>query len=395
MDYRNAVVPAVAGDSATLYVPLELSRASWLVGMHSSGGKPMSIHKLKAGDVPGLMALIDRASDRLRACGAGAVAVVSCYEAGRDGFWIDRALRERAIANLVLDAASIEVPRRQRRAKTDRLDLQGLLRVLQALGRGESDCRVVRVPTPAEEDARRPGRERKTLIEERVRHVNRLKSLCALHGIAEFEPLRGDRRGQFAALRTAGGAALPRHLAEEMTHELDRLELVLDQIAQVEAGRDAQVAAPAAAPDDVAAPPDRGAEAIGLLVKLRSIGNEQATMLAREAFYRDFTNRHQVGAFFGLDGSPWRSGRLDREQGISKAGNWRARVAAIEQALLWVRYQPESELTRWFRARTLQQPPAVKRRMIVALARKLMVALWRYVRYGVVPTGAQLKPDAV
>lgn len=411
MDRQNSSVPAVAGNDVTLYVPFELSSEIWLVGVYSpADGKQMSMHKLSAGDVAGVMKLIEKAKARLRALGAGAITVLSCYEAGRDGFWLDRELRARGIANRVLDAASIEVPRKSRRAKTDRLDLRGLLRVLMALARGESDCRIVRVPTLAEEDARRPGREREGLVRERGKHTNRLTSLCALHGIRGYNPLRTDRRARLAALRTASGEELPPRLREEMTRQLDRLELVLAQLKAVEAARDALARAPEPAPErpaqaagqPVAAAPakasgaaatsaDIGQAMILNLVKLRAIGPELATLFTREVFYRDFSNRRQVGAFFGLDGSPWRSGKLEREQGISKAGNRRARVAAIEQAWLWVRYQPDSALSRWFRARTANQAGPVRRKMIVAMARKLMVALWRYGRFGVVPEGAQFK----
>ena len=234
MDYRNFATPAVAGDTATLYVPIELSGVSWLVGLHSPAGmKQMSIHKLAAGDLSGLLALIDRTVGRLGASGARGVKVLSCHEAGRDGFWVDRELRARGHENLVLDPASIEMPRRSRRAKTDRLDLKGLLRVLMALVRGESECRIVQVPTRAEEDARRPGRERERLIGERVSLVNSLKSLCALHGPLAFTPLRGDRRARLAALRTPGGAPLPVHQQREMERIVDRLELVLAQLKEI------------------------------------------------------------------------------------------------------------------------------------------------------------------
>lgn len=407
MDYRNFADPAVAGDSATLFVPLELSGQSWLVGLYSAvGAKQMSIHKLAAGDMAGVLALIARAVGRLRAACDREVKVLSCYEAGRDGFWPDRELRARAITNLVIDPASIEMPRRARRAKTDRVDLKGLLRVLLALVRGESDCRIVRVPSIAEEDARRPGRERERLVRERGQHINRLKSLCALHGTKAFEPLRADRRARLAELRTAGGAPLPAHQCGEMEHELTRLELVLEQIKEVEGERDAlarRAPAPAPAVSTMSAPArapvasepageDAGRPMIQALVKLKAIGPELATRLIREAFYRCFTNRRQVGAFFGLDGSPWRSGGIAREQGISKSGNRRARVAAIELAWLWVRFQPESALSRWFQARAAGQTRAVRCKAIVALARKLMIALWRYVRLGLVPEGAVFKP---
>jgi len=380
---RN-VTPTVGLDSATLLVPLELSGSRWLVGVQSPGEARLSEHKLEAGDVRGLQELIERFARKLRQQGIARVRVVTCYEAGRDGFWLQRMLAAEGIESLVLDAASIEVPRRARKAKTDRLDLKGLLRVLQAIERGETSCKLVRVPAPQEEDARRLGRERGWLIKERIAHVNRIMALCAQEGVWGFKPLRGDRRARCAELRTAAGAALPRHLRAAIERELTRLELLLEQLAAIEAERDAVI--------EGAAVDDPAVDKIRKLVRLRSIGAETATMLTREAFYRSFANRSQVGAYFGYDGSPWCSGRMRREQGISKAGNPRARTVGIEAAWSWVRYQPDSELSHWFHRRLAGAKGAVKRKLIVALARKLMVALWRYLTIGLVPQGATFKP---
>jgi transposase len=409
MDCRSEATPTAGVNDVTLYVPFELSRSSWLVGVHSPGdGQRMSVHKLEAGDVAGVLRLIAGAKARLRRQGARSIRVVSCYEAGRDGFWLDRVLRAEGIENRVVDAASIAVPRQGRHRKTDRLDL----RVLMALERGESECRVVRVPSVAEEDARRPGRERETLIEERGRHGNRLKAYCALHGIMDYEPLRADRRARLAGLRTKAGEALPPHLRAEMERTLDRLEQVLEQLKTLDAARAAQVEEPdsecpvsaaaaqpapthrAEGPPPGAGPagPDHGVATMRALVKLKSIGPTQAGMFAYEVFYRDFDNRRQIGRFVGLDGTPKRSGDMARELGISKAGSGRVRKAAVEQARLWLRYQPESALSRWFRQRTAGQSGVVWRKMLVALARKLIVMLWRYVRFGVIPEGAQFKP---
>jgi transposase len=367
-------------------VAQELSNRSWLVALRATGESKTSQHTLAAGDTVKLLALIDRAVARLHAAGRGEVQVLSCYEAGRDGFWLHHVLLAHGVENLVLDAASIEVPRRARRAKTDRLDVHGLLRVLMAWARGESDCRVVRVPTPAEEDARRLGRERRRLVHERVGHINRIKGLCALEGIRDYEPMRSDRRGRLGGLRTARGERLLPHLQKEIERELARLELVLAQLKEVEGERDAFITA--------APPDDAGALMIRDLVRLKAIGPETATTLSREVFYRPFDNRRQVGAFVGLDGSPWRSGGMAREQGISKAGNARARAAAIELGWGWLRHQPQSALSRWFHARVAGATGATKRKMIVALARKLVIALWRYVRFGIVPEGAAFKPQA-
>jgi transposase len=385
VDYRSFVTPAAAPEFATLVVALELSGATWLVGLRSTREGRMSRHKLAAGDVTGVAALIGAAQARLLAAGCREVRVWVGYEAGRDGFWVQRRLEALGIATVVLDAASIEVPQRARRRKSDRLDLEGLVRVLLRLAQGEAAARVVRPPSVAEEDARRPGRERERLIRERVGHVNRLKALCATQGVADCDPLRADRRARLAGLRTPSGAPLPPHLQGELTRELARLELVLAQLAEVEAARDAALAAPAA---------DRGARAIRVLLRLKAVGPELATRFGRELYYRAFANRREVAAYVGLDGSPWRSGAMAREQGISKAGNPRVRTAAIELAWLWLRWQPESALSRWFHQRLAGGRGAAKRRLIVALARKLVVALWRYVTTGLVPEGAAFKPPA-
>jgi len=386
MDYRTASTPTVAKDVATLYVALELSLKTWLVALRSSAGDKVSLKQLPAGDQAALFGLIDGAQDELHAAGYQEVRVVSCYEAGRDGFWLHRRLVEHGVESVVVDASSVAVPQRARRKKTDRLDVRALLRELMALVRGESDCRVLRVPTPENEDARRLGRERRQLVSERVSHVNRIKGWLATEGIVDYQPQRRDRRERLAEQRTALNQALPAQMKESIERELERLELVLAQLKQIEAKRDAIVADPP--PDDV------NAVKIQRLAQLRSIANETATSFTREVFYRHFDRGRQVGAFVGLDGSPWRSGRMDREQGISKAGNRRVRALCIETAWGWLRHQPDSALSQWFFKRVGAAKGAFKRKMIVALARKLMVALWRYLETGLVPTGAVLKPEA-
>jgi transposase len=385
MDYRTEHTSTAGCDLATVYVALELSNQSWLAALRSSAERTTSLYKVKAGDTAGLLGLIDRAVARVQEKHAGPVRMRSCYEAGRDGFWLHRLLLAHGIENVVLDAASIAVPQRGRRAKTDRLDVHGLMRALMALARGEAECRIVRVPDPADEDARRLGRERRRLVRERVGHVNRIKGLCALMGVRDYEPARIDRRRRLDALRTAAGDALPAHLKREIERHLARLELVLAQLKEVEAERDAVLKA--------APPDDPGAAMIRSLVRLKAVACETATTVVREVFFRPFDNRRQLGAYLGLDGCPWRSGDMAREQGISKAGNKRARVAAIELAWRWLRYQPQSALSHWFHARVAGAKGATKRKLIVALARKLVIALWRYVKLGLVPEGAAFKPQ--
>ena len=375
MKNRNEIAPATGSDNGTAYVAIELSNVSWVVAVrHPRTGK-VSIRNLAAGDAAGIVAL----SDRARASGASRV--LCCYEAGRDGFWLHRYLSARGVECLVLDPASLPVNRRARRAKSDRIDVRMLLRGVVGWDGGDRDaCRPVRVPSSADEDARQPHREREALLKERGRHVNRIKALLATQGVTGFEPLRRDR-AELATLRDIEGAALPAGLVRRLERELARLAVVVEQIAAVEMVRD----------ELVATPTDATAVKAANLAKLKSIGAQTATVLAREVFYRSFDNRRQVSSYTGLCPSPWRSGGMVREQGVSKAGNARVRTCAIELAWLWLRWQPDSALSKWFRARVGDARGRVRRIAIVALARKLMVALWRYVETGLVPDGAVLK----
>jgi transposase len=307
---------------------------------------------------------------------------MSCYEAGYDGFWLHRLLRERGIENHVLDPASLLVDRRARRAKTDRLDAAGLLRTLMALARGERQvCRVVRVPSPEEEDVRRQQRERERLVNEKVQHIGRIKGLLMTQGIRSFQPARRDWRERLQGLRTAEGRALPSCLAAEVERECRRLWLVIEMLATLEQEIGSRLQSAN----------EPGAERIRRLMALTGIGPVCAGVLVREVFYRDFANRREVAHYLGLTPSPWRSGRVRRDQGISKAGNPRARRMAIELAWLWLRHQPGSALAVWFRTRVGGVKGRMRRIMAVALARKLVVALWRYLVDGVVPEGALLK----
>jgi transposase len=309
--------------------------------------------------------------------------VSCCYEAGRDGFWLHRLLEAHGVSSHVMDPSSLQVDRRARRAKTDRLDAQALLRALMAWSRGEPKvCSMVRPPSPAEEDARRPSRERATLLQERIRLVNRIQGLCATQGIDDYEPLRPDRRQRLPQLVTGDGRPLPPRLAAEIARQLDWLELVLRHLAEVETRRDAEAAAAAKA---------ASSSKLGALLHVKSIGPELATVLAKEVFYRCFASRRHVAAYAGLTPSPFASGRRSREQGITKAGNARARKALIELAWLWVRNQPDSALAAWFRSRVGSATGRVRRIAIVALARKLLILLWRYVETGTLPADVVVK----
>ena len=286
------------------------------------------------------------------------------------------------IESHVVESASIAVPRRHRRAKTDAIDGAMLLRTLMAFKRGEPRvCSMVVPPSPAEEDRRRIARERRTLIKERIEHINRVKGLLASQGITGYQPMRRGCRERLKELQTGDGRPLPPRLKAELGRELDRIELVRRQIAVVEAERDALVQA-----DDV-----RARSPAVLLMQLRGIGPEFATVLWMEGLFRNFTNRRQLAAYAGLAPSPWKSGCVDREQGIAKSGNPRLRTTMVELAWLWLRYQPDSALSRWFRERVGSERGRIRRIAIVALARKLLVALWRYTTLGDLPVGAALK----
>jgi transposase len=387
MEKQTAVTPtAVAGEVVRIFLALELSRSSWLVASHTPTADKISRHKLAAGDIDGLLALIERLRTRVEQKTGQPVQVISCYEAGYDGFWLDRKLKAEGVINYVMDPASIQVDRRARRVKTDAVDADALLRALMAFCRGERKvCSMVRVPTRDEEDAKRLSREREQLIKERVRHVNRIKGLCATQGIYDYQPLKANRLERLDELRTGDGNPLPDRLKNEIRRQLERLKLLLELIGTVEAERDAVVKA-----DKPASEADRRIRA---LAKLKGIGPEIATVLYNEVFYRQFANRRDVAAYVGLTPSLFASGDLRHDQGISKAGNPRARATMVELAWLWVRHQSGSDLTGWFLTRVSGIKGRIKRIAIVALARKVLVALWRYLETGLVPTGAMLKAE--
>jgi transposase len=382
MQTSNVRTP-INGNNGTIFVALELSQRTWLVTMHSPDRDRISRHKLEGGDHAGLLALIERMRERAARTLGSVPAVVSCYEAGYDGFWLHRLLTRAGITNHVFDPASIAVEQRARRAKTDRIDGEQLLRTLMSHCRGEPRVvRIVRVPSSDQEDARRASREQERLIKEQGGHINRIKALLRLLGMATGNPRRRDWLSWLATQRDWQGQPMPPHLLAELEREHARLMVVREQLTALEKQpAPAQVTAAAA---------EMGRRREHLL-RLKSLGLAFSSRLVNEAFYKDFRNGRQVGGYFGLGGSPWRSGETDREQGISKAGNRRARHAAVELAWLWLQHQPDSALSRWFYQRTANASKRFKRIAIVALARKLMVALWRYLTTGLIPEGAVLK----
>ncbi len=387
---------AIQTHIGAIFISLELSRSKWLItSLVPGGGQRMSKHWVEAGDLAGLLARFWAIRDKVSARTGITYPIVVIQEAGLDGFWIHRALVEEGIESHVVDAASIAVSRRRRRAKTDKIDGEGLLRALLAFKRGEPRvCSMVRVPTPRDEDRRRICRERKTLIAERIRHVNRIKGLLFSQGIGDYEPLRRDRRRALEAVRTGDGRALGANMKAQIGRELDRLELLLDQIAAVEAGRDAMLARQAEAETAQSEQSVRDAPArVQKLMELNGLGAETVAKLETEAFYRSFDNRRQLAAFVGLAGTPWKSGSIDREQGVSM-GKHRLRETMIQLAWMWPLHQPSSALTRWYLERTKGASKIQRKKMVVALARKLLVALWRYVDAGVLIEGAVLKRAA-
>jgi len=378
--------PAACAKHDTMFVAFELGKAKWELGIVMPGGGKLSQYVVAGGDAKAALQLISKARQKAQRRAGGGVRVVSCYEAGYDGFWLHRWLADQGIENLVLDAASIQVNRRARRAKTDRLDLEQLMSALMRHDWGDRlACRVVHVPSVAQEDDRRPGRERDRLVKERVGHVNRIKGLLHGQGVRDVLPRARNFCTWLGEVRTGDGHGLPPHLMAELKREHGRLLLVQEQIAEIEAQTVAARQAAAPAPM---------ASKINQLIELKSLGPVSSQTLVGEVFFRDFENRRQVGSYFGLTGTPFNSGGSRREQGIGKAGSPRALTTAIELAWLWRRHQPGSALSRWFEDRVGDQKGRVRRIAIVALARKLMVALWRFLEHGLVPEGAILRAAA-
>jgi len=376
---------AIRSDLGAIFVSLELSRSTWLItSLSPCAGEKMSKHGVAAGDIGALLACFSEFRQKAFARTGKSFPIIVIQEAGLDGFWIHRVLQSEGIESHIVDPASIATSRRRRRAKTDRIDGEALLRALLAYKRGEPRvCAMVKAPTPEEEDRRRLSRERKTLIGERVEHVNRIKGLLFCQGVSGYEPLRRNRRQRLDELKTGDGRALPDHLKAQIRRELDRLELLLEQIKAVEAEQNTLFAA-AKAEAPTPAP-------VTMLLEIKGIGPEFAGTLWMEAFFRSFANRKQIAAYAGLAPTPWQSGAVDREQGVSKSGNPRLRTTLIQLAWLWLRHQPQSALALWFKERVTRNGGRFKKTTIVALARKLLVALWKYVTAGIVIEGAVMK----
>jgi transposase len=372
-------------DYATVYIAFELSKAKWMLGVILPGAKKLSRYTITGGDVAALAVRLAEWR-RKAAFGGKPVRMLSCYEAGFDGHWLHRWLTDQGVINHEVDPSSIEVSRRARRAKTDRIDLERMMRALLDLLRGELQaCRVVHVPSVEDEDRKRRSRARERLLKERTAHTNRIKGLLHGQGIRDAFPLKPGFVESLESVRTGDGRLLPPGLKQEIVYEHERLGLVNKQLALLEASSKAE--------RRTAAPGSAEAKVVQLAT-LKGIGPIGGQRLVHEVFYRDFDNRRQVGSYIGLTGTPYNSGSSVREQGIGKAGNRRARETAIEIAWLWLSHQPDSELSNWFRKRVGDIKGRIRRIAIVAMARKLMVALWRYLNTGVVPVGAVLHPTS-
>ena len=366
--------------SGRLYLALELSQAEWKLGFTVGLGQAPRLRTLKARELDGLKHEIEQAKVRFSL--PKEAVVLSCYEAGRDGFWLHRYLESMGVNNLVVDSASIEVNRRFRRVKTDRLDVGKLLNMLVRYHHGEPKVwSVVHVPSVEVEDQRQLHRELMALKREQTHHINRVKGLLVSQGIVL--EVKRDWVEELADMRVWDGSKLGAGLRTLLEREAVRLELVHDQIHELEKQRKELLKNSS----------DPAVEQVRRLLQLKGIGMNSAWVDVMEFFaWRDFHNRREVAALAGLTPTPYSSGESTKECGISKAGNRPVRALAIEIAWSWLRNQPDSQLSRWYRKRFAQGGSRVRRIGIVALARKLLIALWQYVEYGVLPEGAQLKP---
>jgi transposase len=366
---------------STLIAVIELSRSSWLVGGIAPGIEREPMKKLAA-DPDALLRLLYRWRDQAAAAGRAIARICVAYEAGRDGFWLARWLQARGIECHVIHPTSVSVSREHRRAKTDRLDLGLLKRSFLGWLRGEKKhCSMVAVPTREAEDGKRPLRERDRLVADATRLVNRVKGLLALHGIVKFNARSKSAPARLAALRTAEGEPLPPNTLAELLRAVERLQQIQAQIAAIDAAQRQRLKQ---------APGEGLHPMILLLARVYGVGVATAELLVREALSRNLRDRRAVARYAGATGAPDESGSKRRERGLAKAGNARVRRALLQLAWRFLRHQPDSALVQWFRQRTQDGRSTTKKTMIVALARKLLIALWELVTTGLVPAGVRL-----
>ena len=373
-----------------LYVALELSKNTWKLGFAVSRVGKTRIRDVKARDLDAFLREVEEARRHFRL--AAGTPTLSCYEAGRDGFWIHRWLTAEGLANVIVDPASIEVSRRKRNAKTDRLDVQKLVRLLARHHEGEDTLRVVRVPPLEAEAERLLPRQLRALKKKRTQWTNRIRAQLFMHGV-DLDPRTGFRKQLFLRdLEKAqqwDGAPLPAGLVYMVKLDWEQFSLVERQIRDLEQRQRRALKKARESPAEVTSAQRKAA----LMTRLCGIGDVSSYLLTTEFFgWREFKNRKELGALAGLTGTPFQSGDSARDQGISKAGNARVRALMVELAWLWLRLQPESRTTLWFHAHVGKSGSRGKRKAIVAVARKLLVELWHFVEHGVVPKGARLKP---
>jgi len=365
--------------TGVLYLAFELGETDWKLAFTIGLGQKPRLRSMPGRDLSRLQAEIAKAKKRFGL--AADAAVKSCYEAGRDGFWLHRHLTASGVDNSVVDSASIEVNRRQRRAKTDRLDATKLLGLLLRYHGGERKVwSVVRVPSVSDEDARQLHRELQELKDERTEHINRIKGLLASQGLAAPE-VNKQLPAWLSEVRTWDGAPLPPELHQRLLREMERWELLNRQIKELEDERRKRIRC-----DDIP-----HVDKVRALLDLWGIGFNGAWLLVYELFaWRQFANRKQVGSCVGLTPTPYQSGNSRREQGISKSGNRRLRRLLVELAWCWLRWQPDSELSRWYERRFGTGNGRSRKVGVVAVARKLLIALWKYLEHGEIPAGARL-----
>jgi len=366
-------------DAEKLFVSLELSVSKWKAAI-SDGKRPAKIVTVEAGDIGGLLGKARKLAEKM---GLGPTCpILVCQEAGRDGFWIHRQLCAEGVTSLVVDSSSIEVSRRMRRTKTDRLDALKLVQMLIRHDRGEKVWSVLRPPSVEQEDLRVLHRERATLVQEIQREANRIRSCLARHGI---NGLTMSERLPVDALRDWAGNPLPSYATAMLKRNLARYKVLKAQLRDVEQQQQQMLKT-----EGDGAETSSVAKA-KMLMNLKGIGRHGSWLLAFEFFWRTFRNGREVGSAAGLTGSPYLSGNGGHDQGISKAGNPRIRGLAVELAWMWLRYQPQSALSQWFQRKWGNGTSRSRRVGIVALSRRLLIALWRYVDQGLVPEGASLK----
>ena len=370
---------------STLIAVIEMGQASWLVAGIVPGVNRHPLKKI-ATDQEQLLQVLRRWAKEAETTGRMIKRIAVAYEAGRDGFWLARWLRARGVEAYVIHPSSVPVSREHRRAKTDRLDTELLKRAFLGWLRGEPDhCSMAAIPTLTEEDAKRPGRERESLVGERTRIINRIKGALARLGIREFKPMSRSAPQLLEALRTPEGAALPPNTLAELRRDMARLSFVKQQINEVERARLERLQR---------APGERGNAMVHLLTRVIGVGVETADMLVQEIFSRNLRDRKAVARYAGLTGAPDESGKKRRERGLAKSGNARVRRGMLQLAWGFLVHQPDSVLAKWYRARTADARGVTRKTMIVALARKLLIALWRLATTGEVPEGLALRAAA-